>query len=65
VTVNINDVWDVIPCRLAPLYHGRGKGRASGSEIPVTNRKVALRRYWDNRKYVAGKLTFFHTQVLL
>ena len=65
MTVNMNDVWDVTPCRLAPFYRGRGKGRVSGAAIPVTNRKGALRLYWDNRKYNAGKLTFCHTEVLL
>lgn len=64
VTVYMNDVCEVTPCCLAPFYHGRGKQRASGAATPVTNQKRALRLYWDNRKYSAGKLKIFHAEVL-
>jgi hypothetical protein len=65
MTVNMNDVWEVTPCSLAPYYHGRDKRRASGTATRVTNRKGALRRYWENRKYGACKLKVFHAEVLL
>jgi hypothetical protein len=62
MTVNMNDVWEVTPCSLAPCNHGRGKRRASGATTPSPTGT------WAND--VTGLigsmvLVSFHAEVLL